>query len=292
MAALTGQELQGYIIGNLISSGGMGEVYQGFKADNVTERVAIKIIRPDYGADPDYTARFIREIRLMKLLDHPHIIPIYGYGEANGYLYFVMKMIKGITLRALLESQHFTPVSAWEIISPIAQALDYGHSQGVIHRDIKPGNVLLERHDHHYEVYLSDFGLGKKLGDEDGVTKTGDKLGTPDYMAPEAVIGQQVDHRADIYSFGCMIYQLLLGELPYRKRAPHLIAIAHLREKPREPISLRPDFPLALQQVLIKSLARQPEDRQPTIKAFTSELYEAIQQLDPEQRTTDYWISE
>ncbi|NJL93487.1 MAG: serine/threonine protein kinase [Anaerolineae bacterium] len=290
MDELQGTELGGYWIGHPIGRGGFGRVYQGYALDNLNKPVAIKVLHPDFAQDEALLRRFLREIRLMESLNHPNIIPILGHGRTDKYLYFVMALINGTTLENLLERQSFTPRLAWRILRPLAEALNYGHSQGILHRDVKPGNVFIERKSDGEHVYLGDFGLGKHPGVDDSLTGTGISIGTPEYMSPEAVQGTDIGPESDVYSLTVLAYELLLKALPIQKKARHHTAIAQLHEAPVTPSARRPDFPPALEEVLLKGLAKQKQDRYPTIQAFGNAFFAALKQLSAQEIEQDYAV--
>lgn len=290
MADLSGNNLNSYLLGQRIGSGAMGEVYQAYPdLDAKREMVAVKVLHPEFAKDAAFKARFEREMRLMQALEHPHIVPLLDFGVAQGYLYIVMKLINGITLSRLMRKQHFSPKAAWNILKPLAAALTYGHEQYILHRDIKPSNVLLEHGS--WQVYLMDFGLGKKPGFDTTLTATGVSIGTPEYMSPEAALGEDIDYRTDIYSLAVMLYELLLGVLPFDYEKPHLTALAHLNETPPHPCQLNPAFPAALAEVILRSLAKAPAERHQSVQEFADDFSWAISSLSEAAQEADYWLA-
>jgi serine/threonine protein kinase len=189
------REIAGYRIESEIGRGGMGVVYLATQAFP-ERRVALKILSPDLGVDPAFRERFVRESNAAASTEHPHIVPIYGAGESDGQLYLAMRYVEGTDLRSLLEREGaLAPERAARICAEIAQALEAAHEQGLIHRDVKPGNVLLDGRDH---AYLTDFGLIRRAHVDTGITKTGQFMGTIDYVAPEQIMGADLDGRADV----------------------------------------------------------------------------------------------
>ena len=291
--SLSGQEINGYIIGPLIGQGGMGEVYQAYPP-NSTEAVAIKILRvDDPNIDVNFQDRFVREIRLLESLQHENIVPIYDYGTTPTLIYFTMRLIGGITLTRLMERHSFTPRSAWKILRPLASALIHAHEQGIVHRDIKPGNVFLERlKDENWRVYLGDFGLGKRPGSDEELTMAGASVGTTEYMSPEAVLGAPLDHISDVYSLVVVIYEMLLGRLPIRSRNPNKVLATEILMPPIAPSDLNRDFPPILENVLLIGLANDKFDRYQTVQDFAEEYYQALQKMSDEELNATYQVNQ
>ncbi len=228
---LTGLEIGGYIVGQRLAEGGMGSVYQAFQPGS-REPVAIKVMLSEYTQDDELRERFQREAATLQSLDHPNIMPVYATGEQDGMLYFVMPLVRGPSLYELLGRRRFSPVTAWQILDPVTSALDYAHARGVIHRDIKPGNLLIEpRKPKGNHVYLVDFGLSKVAGVRT-LTQTGISLGTPQYMAPEQVLARPLSPATDIYQLGVVMYEMLLGRLPFVSRKPQTVALQHAHDMP------------------------------------------------------------
>jgi serine/threonine-protein kinase len=196
--SLTGQEINGYRIGPLLGVGGMGEVYQAFAlSDN--SPVAIKFLRSDVTDEPNFQARFIREIRIMEALSHPNIVPIIDHGLVNGVqLYYAMRLITGMALSTFAKRQPFTPANYWIVLEQMTAALAFGHSQNVVHRDLKPDNIFIERNpEGGWHVFVGDFGLGKREGQDHTLTEAGAAVGTPHYMSPEAIMGERPNRLSD-----------------------------------------------------------------------------------------------
>jgi ABC-type branched-subunit amino acid transport system substrate-binding protein/outer membrane protein assembly factor BamB/predicted Ser/Thr protein kinase len=266
-AAFTpGKTFANYRVESLLGRGGMGVVYLAH--DPSLERpVALKLIAPELVQDEEFRARFLREPKLAASLDHPNVIPIYEAGEHDGQLYLAMRYVKGTDLRAALERDgKLTPERTIEVLAQIAEALDAAHERGLVHRDVKPGNVLLDEAGH---PYLTDFGITKPA--EGDSTDTGQMLGTVDYLAPEQIRGEQVDGRTDCYALACVLYECLAGAPPFRERTEAETLWAHMQGDPR-PLRGRPE----LNRVLERALAKERDARYRTCVEFVAAAAEAI----------------
>jgi outer membrane protein assembly factor BamB len=256
-----GVELLGYRLEAVLGLGGMGVVYRALDL-RLNRRVALKLMAPDLAADDRFRERFARESELAMSLEHPNVIPIHDAGEVEGRLFLAMRHVEGSTLRALLRAEGaLAPARALAIARQIANALDAAHASGLVHRDVKPSNVLLDRNEH---VYLADFGLTRRL-DEQG-RRPGDNrsLGTPAYLAPEQIERGPVDGRADVYSLGCLLFECLTGEAPFARGSRLAVAWAHLEEEPPPASERRADLPGTVDGVLGKAMAKEPADRYAT----------------------------
>ena len=285
--SLTGQDVGKYKIGPLLGVGGMGEVYQA--TDPEGQIVAIKFLRTDFAGDAGAPARFIREIRIMEALEHENIMPIKGHGIVNGTtLYYTMHLINGMSLSTFMKRQQLTPRTAWEVLVQLFRALEYGHSQKVVHRDIKPDNVFIERINNKLHVFLGDYGLGKRTGIDNTLTEADSAIGTPHYMSPEAIMGEKPDPRADIYSSSVLSYEVLLGVLPFDEEFAHSTAIAHVTKPVPKPTVLNPNFPPALEAVLLRGLEKKPDHRHQSMGEVITDYLNAYDTLSEEELDTVY----
>ena len=256
--ARVGTELAGFRIEREIGRGGMGVVYLATQVFP-ERRVALKLLSSDLAADPAFRERFVRESNAAASTEHPHIVPVYGAGESDGRLYLAMRFIEGKDLRTLLEHEGtLVPDRAARICAEVAEALEAAHERGLVHRDVKPGNVLLDTGD---RAYLSDFGLIRATRIDTEITKTGQFMGTVDYVAPEQIRGDELDGRADVYSLGCVLYECLTGSPPFRRDSEVATMYAHLEQDAPAPSSTRADLPRSLDEVVTKATAKRPADR-------------------------------
>src|ERR671911_1071735 len=253
-----GRVVAGYRIEERIGRGGMGVVYRAEHL-NLRRRAAIKIIAPDLAESEGFRERFTREARIAAALQHPNIVTVYDAGEVDGILYLAMQYIEGNDLAAMLRKDgRLRPYRAIDVIRQVASALDAAHAQGLIHRDVKPANVLIEGR----TAFLTDFGLTKRMdGTRTQLTKAGDVVGTIHYVAPEQIEGGRVDPRTDVYSLGCLVYHCLTGELPFARDTDVAVIYAHLSEEPPRVTSARPELPGGLDAVIAKALEKAPERR-------------------------------
>jgi serine/threonine-protein kinase len=276
---LVGQEFAGYRIRSVIGRGGMSVVYQ---ADNLRlgSTVALKVLAPELSNNDLFRTRFLEESRIAASLNHPNVIPIYDMGPHDDLLYIVMRYVAGTDMRALLKKKSgpMAPGEAVFLIGQAARALDAAHRKGLVHRDVKPGNFLIERggDDDPDHVYLSDFGITKYALSRSGLTPTGEFLGTIDYVAPEQIQAIEVDGRADQYSLGCVLYECLTGRLPFQKDRGAAIIWAHVEETAPMPSTVVPELPAAIDAVIAKVMAKKAEDRYPTCRAFTEAANAAL----------------
>jgi serine/threonine protein kinase len=244
-----------YRIEGIVGVGRMGVVYLAI--DRITGRaIALKVLREDVGFDPVYRARFRREGELLTQLSHAHIIPIHGMGEIDGELYIATRLVSS-TLRNRILAGSVSVDEAMTVLASVASALDAAHALGIVHRDVKPANVLMDPGPH---VYLGDFGLAR---DSDGsaLTAPGQVLGTIDYMAPELLDGERVGPATDIYGLACLAYETLTGTVPYLRDTDAATMYAHIVEPPPSVSERRPELPAALDVALAAGMAKDPEDR-------------------------------
>ena len=269
-----GWPLAGYRLEERIGAGGMAVVFRA-RDERLGRLVALKILASEVAEDQEFRRRFIAESRAAAKVEDPHIIPVYEAGEADGMLFIAMRLVAGGDLRRVLEREGaLAPGRAVEFLSPVASALDAAHRAGLVHRDVKPANILVDaspdRPDH---VYLSDFGVTK--GAVSSASRTGHFLGTPNYSAPEQIQGQAVDG-SDQYALACVAYQLLTGELPFKRDQDMLVLYAHVYEPPPSLVARRPDLPSAADRVLARAMAKAPENRYGCCLEFADSLREAL----------------
>ena len=255
-----------------IGAGGMAEVYRGF--DQVLNRtVAIKVLLPQMARDTSFVERFRREAQAAARLNQPNIVGVYDTGADDGTQYIVMEFIEGRTLAEFMETgRRPTPVQAAEIAQKIAAAIAAAHAQGVIHRDIKPGNVMITRDG---VIKVMDFGIARVLGPETA-PQTSAVLGTASYLSPEQAQGGPVDARTDIYSLGAVLYELLTARPPFTGDSPVAVAYKQVNEAPAVPSSLNPDVPARLDAVVMKALSKNPSNRYQTAEEFSADLARVI----------------
>ncbi len=262
-----GTTIAGYRLERLLGRGGMSDVYLA-EQQFPRRKVALKLLAPNLAEDEAFRERFVRESDAAASLDHPNIIPIYGAGEVDGVLYIAMRYVEGSDLRRLLDEQGpLNPIRAASIVSQAASALDAAHAGGLVHRDVKPGNILLtggEGSGPVEHVYVSDFGLIKRRATERDLTRSGQMMGSSGYMAPEQVLGKPVDGRADVYSLGCVLYECLTGVPPFSGEVEAAVLWAHVHEEPPRVTAERPQLPAGLDDVIARAMAKSPEDRYAT----------------------------
>jgi serine/threonine protein kinase len=277
-------QIAGYRIEARVGRGGMGEVYRAVQL-NLGRRVALKVLAPELADDDVFRRRFLRESRIAASIDHPSIIPIYETGEDGGLLYIAMRYVDGLDLATVLEREgRLEPARAMAIMAQVASALDAAHARGLVHRDVKPANILLADGppgpDGH--CYLCDFGLIKQVGTEQAMsalTATDQFVGTIPYVAPEQIEGGDLDGRTDVYSLGCVLYQCLTGSVPFEGANDVEVVFAHLREPP-PPLSTRaPDLPPSIDPVVARAMAKAKEDRWPTCSSLVAALTTQIQTM-------------
>jgi len=260
-----GDIFAGHRIEGVAGRGGFGVVYRArhLALDHV---VALKLISGERAADPTFRERFQSESRIAVSIRHPNVVAVHHAGEEDGLLFVTMDFIEGTDLRGLLNRERrLRPEDASAIISPVASALDAAHERGLVHRDIKPGNVLIEERRGDRHVFLTDFGLSKKIDATSGVTATGAFVGTLDYVAPEQIKGERVDARTDVYALGCVLYELLTGEVPYGGEIEKVAKMyAHLQEPPPSLSEKAPDVPAALGDAVRRAMEKDPDRRFPS----------------------------
>ncbi|MCB8952381.1 MAG: protein kinase [Ardenticatenales bacterium] len=293
MSNLVGKQIERYRIDALLGQGGMGAVYLAYDL-NLTRLVSLKVMHEHLGREPEFRQRFWKEAQVAARLDHAAIVRVYDFGSYQELLYLVMAYVPGLSLRAALrqaqeQAQWIDLREGLWVLAQVADALDYAHRQGVVHRDIKPDNVLLqplERSERAEEppirALVADFGLAKIL-EGDFSTQSGTMLGTLSYMAPEHILGEAVDGRADLYAVGVMLYEMATGRLPFQIKSPTDAVVKHLRETPPPPQTVRPDLPAPVAALISRAIARDPLARYQT----GAELAAALRQLARERDGLD-----
>src|SRR6516225_3020689 len=268
---LVGDEFAGYRTRAVLGRGGMSVVYQ---AENLrlSSVIALKVLAPELAADDVFRTRFLEESRIAASLNHPNVIPIYDMGSQDDLLYIAMRYVSGTDLRQMIKKRgRLQPETALFLLGQAARALDAAHRQGLVHRDVKPGNLLIERGSDEADpdhLYLADFGITKHAMSRTGLTLTGQFLGTVDYVAPEQIRGTSVLGLADQYSLGCVLYECLTRRVPFEKDLDAAIIWAHVEEKPTRPTVLRPELPPAVNEVFGRVLAKQPGERYGSCREF------------------------
>jgi serine/threonine protein kinase len=260
-----------YRLLDLLGRGGMGEVWKAY--DTETDRVvAVKVLRADFADDDAYKQRFRREARAAAGLSEPHVVPIHNYGDINGRLYVDMRLIQGRDLQTMLDAGPLEPARAVDIVGQIASALDGAHRIGLVHRDVKPSNILVTERDF---AYLIDFGIARTAEDV-GLTSTGMTVGTWAYMAPERFKSGAVDARADVYALACVLHEALTGSKPYPGDSIERQIAGHLMQPPPRPSELRSGMPAALDSVIAAGMAKEPRDRYPSTVELARAAKDAV----------------
>jgi hypothetical protein len=271
---LSGKTLGKYQIHSPLGQGGMAAVYKAFQP-GVERYVALKILPRQYASDPEFTGRFEQEAKVIAQLQHPHILPVHDFGQADGYTFLVMPLVETGTLADLLKGFALPLGKIRTIISQIGDALDYAHSQGLIHRDVKPSNILIDRRGN---CLLTDFGIAKMVQGTKHFTATGGILGTPTYMSPEQGMGEKLTQTSDVYSLGVVLYEMATGKVPFDAETPLAVVIKHMNDPLPPPSKLKPEISRTLETVIMKALAKAPGDRFPT----AADLVRAVRTAIPE----------
>jgi serine/threonine protein kinase len=268
-----GSNFAGYEVESVVGAGGIGILYRARQV-RLDRPVALKLVESDVARDPVIRERLRREARMVAALDHPNVVPLYAAGDEDGTVYIVTRWVEGTELGALIQRDGpLEPSRAARTAAQIAAALEVAHEQGLIHRDIKPSNVILTAEDH---VYLTDFGLAKRAGTAVGLTRVDQMLGTVDYVAPEGIEGSEPDARGDVYSLGCVLFEMLTGEAPFAGQGGGMAKMwAQVNAEVPSVRELRPEVPPALEDVMRRAMSKTPEDR-PTAAVFRTTVLAAV----------------
>src|SRR5881392_310129 len=260
----TGALLAGFRVQSLLGKGAMGTVYSA-EETSTKRRVALKLLAPELARDERFRRRFLRETELAASLDHPHIVPTLASGEEGGTLYLAMAHVEGSDLRELLRREgRLEPERALDLLEQVAGGLDAAHAAGLVHRDVKPGNILVTEGPDGEHAYVCDFGLARHVSSVSSLTGERGFVGTIDYVPPEQIEGGTIDGRADVYSLGCVLYECLAGAAPFDRESELSVLFAHLNDPPPRVTDLRPELPEAFDTVFETALSKSPGDRYTT----------------------------
>jgi len=276
MEDLTGRQFGQYQIVAPLGEGGMAAVYKAYQP-TMERYVAIKVLPQHMAASAEFVARFRREAKMLAQLQHPNILPVFDYGEADGYPYIVMPFVQSGTLAELLHKRRVSLAEVRRLMTQIGEALSYAHARGMIHRDIKPSNMLI---DERGNCLLTDFGLARMVEASTKITTSGTIMGTPAYMSPEQGTGAELDQRSDIYSLGIILYEMVTGRVPYTAETPVAVVFKHIQDPLPSARKLNPNLPEAVEVVLLKALAKHPEERYQTADDFVQAIQKAIPEID------------
>ena len=273
MSLQIGENVGPYRVTAQLGQGGMATVYKAYHA-NLDRYVAIKVLHQAFKEDPTFLARFQREAKVLARLEHPNIVPIYDFAEHNGQPYLVMKFVEGDTLKARMSKGPLTPAEIQKVVDSVGAGLAYAHQQGILHRDVKPSNVIITPEGHYY---ISDFGLARIAGAGESTLSQDTMLGTPNYISPEQAKGvADVDARADLYSFGVVLYEMAVGRVPYSADTPFATIHDHIYTPLPLPSKVNPNVPEPVERFLLKALAKEREDRFEDANTFVNEFHHAL----------------
>jgi tRNA A-37 threonylcarbamoyl transferase component Bud32 len=268
MEDLSGRTFGVYRVLEPLGRGGMASVYKAYQPA-VDRHVALKVLPRHLAEDPKFLARFEQEAKILAKLQHPHILPVHDFGESDGFTYIVMPFIRTGTLTATLTGQPLPFDQIRRVITQIGDALDCAHAQGLVHRDVKPSNILL---DERGNCLLADFGIAKMLKGADTLTATGSVIGTPQYMSPEQGMGTPIDGRSDIYSLGVVLYEMATGQLPFEAETPLAVVVKHIHDPLPLPNRVNPTIPESLHRMILRAMHKDPSERFPTANAMVAAM--------------------
>lgn len=271
MTELVGRNLGPYRITEPLGAGGMAAVYKAYQP-SMDRYVAIKVLPRHFAQDPTFTGRFEQEAKVIAKLEHARILPVYDYGEDNGTTYIVMRYLDAGTLTDHLLARTMDLEEIARVIGQIAEGLDYAHSKGVIHRDVKPSNIMLAENG---DVYITDFGISKLVEGTAQFTGSG-IVGTPAYVSPEQGLGLKVDQRTDVYSLGVVLYQMATGSVPYEAETPMAVVIKHIHDPLPMPRSVKPELPESIERVILRAMAKEPDARYQSCGEMAQALFDAV----------------
>jgi serine/threonine protein kinase len=273
-----GTEFAGYRIEALLGRGGMSVVYRAENA-RLGNKVALKLLAEELANDEGFRERFVRESRTAATLNHPNIVTIYDAGDEDGVLYIAMRYVESDLKEFLKREGPLSVAGTLSVVGQIGSALDAAHARGLLHRDVKPANILLDAGSEPGgapHAYLADFGLTKHMESRSGITASGQFVGTIDYMSPEQIEGREVDGRTDIYSLGCVLFECMAGLTPFRRETEVAVLWAHMREEPPSVTEVRPELPGAVDLVIARAAAKDPANRYSSCRELMDELKEAL----------------
>jgi len=270
-----GQMLGSYRIINQVGQGGMATVYKAYQP-SMDRNVAIKVLPRQLAESKEFAARFQQEARIIARLEHPHILPVFDYGESDGVTYFVMRYLEAGTLKTKMEAGPLSLNEIDRLFTELAEALQYAHGHGIVHRDLKPANALV---DEDGNLFLTDFGIAKLLESASPrLTQTDAILGTPAYISPEQAKAETVNQRSDIYSLGIMLYEMVTGSVPFVADTPLAVILKHISDPLPLPSLIKSDIPESIERVILKALAKEPDDRYATASEFLSAWKRALEE--------------
>lgn len=279
-----GQMLGAYRIINQVGQGGMATVYKAYQP-SMDRNVAIKVLPRQLAESPEFAARFQQEARIIARLEHPHILPVFDYGESDGVTYFVMRYLEAGTLKTKMEAGPLSLNEIDRLFTQLAEALQYAHGHGIVHRDLKPANALV---DEQGNLFLTDFGIAKLLESASPrLTQTDAIMGTPAYISPEQAKAQTVNQRSDIYSLGIILYEMVTGSVPFVADTPLAVILKHISDPLPLPSLIKADIPESIERVILKALAKEPDDRYATAAEFLSAWKRALEEKETVRRAPE-----